>query len=184
MEDDEFEKYSMREMPETKIASFEEHLLICEHCRTRLEESEAYVLAMCRAGTRIRSSSQTGSVWSWAYATAAAAIMVLAAISLIRDPQNIKLQETRLYAMRGAAVGAKVSAGRPLLLIPDLTGLPAFPSYRLQLVDASGTTVSSGEVKAPDPAIRVEGVRSGIYFVRLSSPAGELLREYGLESDR
>ncbi len=38
-----------KHMPGPQLAEMEEHLLICEFCRKRLEESDAYVAAMRRA---------------------------------------------------------------------------------------------------------------------------------------
>jgi putative zinc finger protein len=184
MKDDEIEQYSMREMSEAESASLEEHVLTCEDCRNRVVETEIFISAMCQAGNQIRGASPGRPVWSWVFAGASVAAVVLTATFLIRAPQPAGFQEAHLYAMRGAAVGAKVTAGHPLLLVPDLTGLPAFPSYRLQLVDLAGKPLFTGAVTAQDPVMKVDRIPPGIYFVRLSSPAGELLREYGLESGR
>jgi hypothetical protein len=62
-------------------------------------------------------------------------------------------------------------------LQPDLSGLPSWPSYRLEVVDAAGARLWQGVF--PGPA--APRMRPGVYFVRLYSPAGELYREYGLE---
>lgn len=78
--------------------------------------------------------------------------------------------------MRGADVIAKAPSGTVLLLHPDLTGIPAPPPYRLQLVDATGATVWQRAL----PAARVSARRTGMYYLRIYSAAGELLREYGL----
>jgi hypothetical protein len=102
---------------------------------------------------------------------------------LLRVPMQVGWQEAHLHAMRGV-VGAKVTARRPLLLKLDVTGLPLFPSYRWQIVNASGQAVFVGAVSAENPEFKVDGIPSGLYFVRLSSPGGELLREYGLASER
>jgi len=187
MEEDEVEKFCMRQMSDQESAPFEEHLLTCEDCRNRVLETDLHVSAMYHAATQVRGASQERPMWSWtlgAASSVAVASAVMAGAFLVRAPRNLELQEAHLYAMRGAAMGAKVTAQRPLLLIPDLTGLPAFPSYRLPVVDAVGKPLFTGEVTAADPTKKVTGVTTGIYFVRLSSPAGELLREYGLEAGR
>ena len=176
-----------REMSDEESGPFDEHLLTCEDCRNRVLEADVHVSAMYHAGTEIRGASQKRPMWSWSFAAASAvavASAVLAGSVLMRAPRNMELQETHLYAMRGAAVSAKVAAQRPLLLIPDLTGLPVFPSYRLQVVDTVGKPVFTRQVMAADPTTTVTGVTTGMYFVRLSSPAGELLREYGLVAGR
>jgi hypothetical protein len=79
--------------------------------------------------------------------------------------------------MRGP-VGATVPAGSPLALQPDLTGLPEASYYRLEMVDAVGNPVWSGTTKQTGaPALK-----AGEYYVRVYSPEGKLLREYGLQA--
>ena len=85
-------------------------------------------------------------------------------------------------AMRGANPGAKAEANRPLLLTPDLTGLPVLPAYRLQIVNANGKEIFHATMT--QPPVKTPRLGTGIYFVRISSPEGELLREYGLEAAR
>jgi hypothetical protein len=184
MQEDEVERYCMRQMSEAESAGFEEHLLTCEECRNRVLEIDHYLGAMYNAGTEIRNASRRPLVWSWTMAVASALALVLVAIFLIQPAQSPEFQEARLYAMRGAALGPKVSAQSPLVLVPDLTGLPEYSSYGLQLVDAVGKQVAAGQVSASNPSMKVNRVPSGVYFVRLLSPEGQLLREYGLESVR
>jgi len=183
IEDEDIERYSLGALKDGESASLEEHLLICQSCRESLQESDAYVSHMYRASTELRSASLKPSKW-WRHAAAlAAAAMILIAVFLSRSPANTIVQEVRLYAMRGASLSAKVSAGRPLLLTPDLTGLPDYSSYHLQVVNAAGKPVFTGTVELRGKGIKMNGVRAGMYYVRLSSPAGELLREYGLLSE-
>ncbi|MGD1097102.1 MAG: zf-HC2 domain-containing protein [Bryobacteraceae bacterium] len=44
--DDQLELYLMGRLNEQELAPLEEHLLICEECRDRLEKTEAYIAAM------------------------------------------------------------------------------------------------------------------------------------------
>jgi hypothetical protein len=44
----------MASLPEPEIGPLEEHLLICDHCRNRLESTDEYVEAMRAAATTIR----------------------------------------------------------------------------------------------------------------------------------
>lgn len=44
--DDVLELYLMGRLTEMEMAPLEEHLLICEDCRNRLEEAETYLAAM------------------------------------------------------------------------------------------------------------------------------------------
>jgi anti-sigma factor RsiW len=54
MNPDEIEKYSMGTLSEAEAAPFDEHLLVCEKCRTLVEASDAYVAAMRAAAKRTR----------------------------------------------------------------------------------------------------------------------------------
>jgi hypothetical protein len=47
--DDQLELYALGRLTEPEQAALEEHLLICEACRQRLEEAEAFAKAMRRA---------------------------------------------------------------------------------------------------------------------------------------
>jgi hypothetical protein len=41
--EDRFEVYALNRLPESEAAPFEEHLLVCEECRKRLAEWDAFV---------------------------------------------------------------------------------------------------------------------------------------------
>ena len=180
MEEHEIEEYSMQMMSYAESAPIEEHLLICESCRRRVQENDVYLSAMSHAGALIRSASQKPLSWFRPFPAAAAAAAILGAGFLLRTPPNTRLQEVHLYAMRGAAPGIKANANQPLLLAPDVTGLPDYSSYRIQVVNAAGKPVYTGKVEDHSQSFRMNGVPAGLYFVRLSSPSGELLREFGL----
>jgi hypothetical protein len=79
---------------------------------------------------------------------------------------------------------ARVPAGQPLLIQPELEGLPQFSQYRLEIVNTVGKRVEQTMLTpAPGhtPGVTFPGIGSGAYFVRLYSPAGDLLREYMLK---
>jgi anti-sigma factor RsiW len=54
MDAEEIETYSLGGLSERDAASFDEHLLICDQCRTNVEASDAYVAAMRDAARQIR----------------------------------------------------------------------------------------------------------------------------------
>jgi hypothetical protein len=63
--------------------------------------------------------------------------------------------------------------------------LPAFPSYRLEIVDAAGKSV--WQAAAIPQAGKIaqalsKGLAAGQYYIRLYSPGGELLREFSLRA--
>jgi len=51
----------------------------------------------------------------------------------------------------------------------------------LEVVDARNTVVWQGALTARDPQATLPRRGPGTYFVRIYSPARDLLREYGLE---
>src|SRR5271157_2451662 len=180
MDAEEIEKYSMGDIPEELSARFEEHLLLCAACRNRVKESDDYVRSMQLAGGKIRGQPSGGgrSAWTprWIAIFAVAALIAAVGIfGLSRGARNPAFAVS-LAAMRGSEPMAKVPAGAPLVLNPDLTGLPVSVSYRVEVVDAVGNTVWRGAF----PVAKVPPRRAGIYFVRIYAGGGELLREYGL----
>jgi hypothetical protein len=85
-----------------------------------------------------------------------------------------------LEATRGGGQIAQVPAGKPLLLKPGLDGLPSLPEYHLEIVDRTGKRVWQTNF-APATGVGAPEQEPGIYFVRLYSLPGALLREYVME---
>ena len=54
--DDDLEKYAMGKLPEAEGGPIEEHLLFCELCRERLDDTDEFVAAMKAALAKIRKS--------------------------------------------------------------------------------------------------------------------------------
>jgi anti-sigma factor RsiW len=52
--EEDLERYAKGNLPEDAVAWIEEHLLICDPCRTRLSETDAYVAAMRKAAAHDR----------------------------------------------------------------------------------------------------------------------------------
>jgi hypothetical protein len=107
---------------------------------------------------------------------ATAAALWLGLSSFQRTPPAFAVA---LSTTRGLAAGASAPARRPLDLKPDLTGLAVFPNYDLRVVDRVGAQMAHAKT-TPVLATRIPGLQPGAYFVRVYSPAGELLREYAL----
>ena len=78
------------------------------------------------------------------------------------------------------------AAGKPLMLSLDITGLPFLPAYEVEAVDAKGALQAQAHIVTAKAGVRLQlaqGLRRGNYFVRIYSPARELLREYGVQID-
>jgi len=188
-EAEEIERYSLGTIPEEESARLEEHLLICESCRQRLSESDDYVSSMQHAAAELRRAPAVRERrwWWWSIANLVPAVAVLVLLVIVvavglrmgNPGPAAPAVAVSLAATRGAGIEAKAPAHNALTLHVDLTGLPVWPSYRLELVDSVGQRVWQG----PANAAKVPPLRPGIYFIRAYSPAGELLREYGLEVD-
>ena len=83
-----------------------------------------------------------------------------------------------LDAYRGGT--SEAPAGKPLDLKIDLKDVPPAAGYRVEIVDATGQRVWFGGT----PALVTQGLIPGIYWVRLSTDSGDLVREYGLRTSK
>jgi hypothetical protein len=186
MDAEDLERYSMGNTSVEESGSIEEHLLTCEDCRDRLRETDDYLLAMRTSSARLRWDEESTHRRQWkfpawfpALAAAACLLLVVFALRLGRPPGP--LVAVSLTAVRGNEVASSAPAGRELMLHPDLTGLTAASSYRLEIVDQTGRPVRRVSLARAQNGIRIPGLGAGLYFVRVYLPAGELLREYGLQ---
>jgi len=181
-DEDVFENYVFGRLSASPLEAFEEHLLICEHCQIRLEQTEDYIRIM-KAATAAYVTEQResppyqprrGLHWN---AAAAAALLITCLTALLSwrtpsgEPKTIVLD-----AFRGGSLEAP--AGRPLDLKIDLKDVPPAAGYRVEIVDAAGHRVWFGGT----PAYVTRGLAPGAYWVRLSTDSGEPLREYGLRA--
>jgi len=204
--DDELEQYVLGGLVEPEVAAVEEHLLVCETCRARLEETESFVQAMRSAARKLR--AEPPSAWeefkSWfsrwmamptpVWATAAAAVAVVCGLaawpSLLRHSRTPAAFTVSLEAQRGieGASESRVPREAPLVLFIDLAEVAAHDSYRIEVVDALGK-LEAEFTKAPASGrleVRAKhGLPAGRHWIRLYAPgrAGALLREFAVLSE-
>ncbi len=183
---EDLESYSMGGSSPEDTARIEEHLLICEDCRNRLRAGEDFLNSMQLAGRQWRRNERAAEgsgwklpVWLPALAAVCGLLLVVVAIRVVR-PRGPAVAVS-LTALRGSAVGSIAPAGRELTLQPDLTGLAEAPAYRLEIVDQKGLPVRLAALPRTQGGVTVRRLGAGLYFVRVYLPAGNLLREYGLE---
>ena len=182
LDDSEIESYSMGRFTGEELDRCDEHLLICETCQRQVEQTDVFHRAMRQAAAQSQKSPRARRNWFqlprlipvFAALAALLAVAWFGAQHLVPTPLTATIL---LTASRGPGTQIQAPSGTPLALRPDLSDLPSWPSYRLEVVDAAGARVWEGVY--PGPA--APKMRPGVCFVRLYSPGGELYREYGLE---
>jgi len=185
------ESYSMHALSREESAHVEQHLLICGTCRERLVEADDYVAAMKDAARDLPRQQAAPDPWRWRWrwptlvpAFGAVAVIAIAVVALPLTRQATSAPfAVSLQTMRGPQRRAQAPSRRPLTLQLDLTGLPASPSYRIEMVDQSGNRMWQGSIDNTLAATSVTAPpqKRGMYFVRVALPSGESLREYGLD---
>jgi hypothetical protein len=106
-------------------------------------------------------------------------LLMVAAFRLVQS--RGPMVAVSLTALRSNGAGGSAPSGRELMLHPDLTGLAESSSYRVEIVDQTGRAMRRGTLARGHNGVKVPGLSAGLYFVRVYLPAGELLREYGLQ---
>lgn len=187
MDADQIERYSLAVLPAEELEEVEEHLLLCDSCRRRVQEVDGYVATMAAAAREVRHEERSVRSRFLRFLLPAAAVLALLAGASVltnrsgeRVPAGAPFAIT-LEATRGAPEHA-VPVGRPLTLEFDLATLPAAATYRIEVVDQSGSKLWSGTATSAgaQATSHARALDRGYYFVRLSLMSGELLREYGL----
>ena len=183
LEAEEIESYSLQTTPESDVARFEEHLLVCTDCQKRVESSDVFIRAMQDASRDLRASKAPAArrfgIGMPLFALACA-VVVLVAIGILFSRKTGEKNTpfaVSLSAIRGPAGEAKAPAGKALNLQLDLSGIMNDLDYRVYVVDQNGKAVAMTTTSHPS----ISPLPPGIYFVRLYSPGDELLREYALE---
>ena len=187
------EEYAFRRLPEVAAESLEEHLLLCAGCQKKLQEVDEYILLMKHATAGMDSGSNPTAAGEgrtrWgvlAGGAMAMALIVAAVMSGIKRPDaGAAAQQVELAAFRGDEM-AHATAGQPIPGVIDAADLAGPRQYNVEVVTASGGMGWKG------PAMAAEGrlsasisakLKRGVYWVRLSTSEGELVREYGLRAD-
>lgn len=200
--DDQLELYALDRLSETEAIPIEEHLIVCEPCRHRLEEVAAFAFAMqdvLKQHPQPATASNGGwfqhlvqgwlpsggAVPRFAVAGAFAAIVLAAGLywgggsrfgASTRLAQVASLQ---LSAMRGEM--GSVPAARELDLL--LTDAPSSGDpFRVELVSETGAPVWNGRPAMNSGGMEIKIARplsAGVYFARLYDASGKLLHEYG-----
>lgn len=172
---------------EPDIATVEEHLLLCESCRQRLDEQEHDYVAR-EAARRIRAREKSRPEFkrfqkasAWTALIAASIALVIFVTPRITPAPYIDIQ---LQSARGPGGGiTTATAGRPLRLHINVSQLSVQPRFHVEIADARGGVVwqstpqlSNSQLIAPVD----KKLSRGGYWVRLYGAQSQLLREFGL----
>jgi hypothetical protein len=192
--DDTLELHALKQLPESEREPLEEHLLVCEECRQRLDKTEDYVAAMQQALTEIQQeSTQPSGFWAWVPRVPKpvwAGVLAVVAAVLIIVPMQLRTGGTpydlNLTAYRGdqAVASPAAPAGSKLTLHIDITGLPEVYGYGVQVANADGAVVFDKGIYREGDVMTIPLERTlpaGQYWVRVYEPRTRSLplREYG-----
>jgi len=199
-EADLIEEYLLGRLPEPETAALEEHLLICERCCLELDRSDEFIRLMKHAAASYTDAEHRplppfGQVWlAFGWKSSLAAILgaglvtAALAVAIPHRPAAATPPPVQLVSLRGGdAVAAHARAGTALDLTLDTTDLGDDAPMRIEIVDAIGREVWTGTPARFEPnrlAARIpQPFRAGVYYVRLYSRTGELLREFALVTE-
>jgi anti-sigma factor RsiW len=183
--DDQLELYALDRLSDTEVERVEEHLLICENCRKRLEEAGMFARTMQYALSNPvvepmprRKSWFEGWHLRFALGGAIAVALVLAVVAYRAGKTSLPPVATlTLSPLRGSA--ANVSPAETL----DLTlSTGAAGSLTAEVINDSGTLVWQEVSRPENGTVRVrvrKQLPAGTYFARLRAASGETLDEYG-----
>jgi hypothetical protein len=185
--DERLELFALGRLPEPWVAEVEEHLLVCAACQERVDDLEAYALAMQQAISTEPAESSRWFSWfqqSWpkmpvlAWAGGLATILLAVTLYLQFTPHLAPLASLQLTAMRGAMPSVQQSRETDI----TLADAPSGAALRAEIVDAAGSTVWRGSVEPSIHKIALtRRLAPGNYFVRLFDDGSKLLHEYGFQ---
>jgi hypothetical protein len=203
VQEERLEMYAMGRLGESEVAEVEEHLLLCEICQEELTRVDEFLKAFRVAAPAVEAAKAKsgGGVLErtrrWlvrirdekavTYAAPSLALAALALVVMVPGPGDAPVAKVELRSERGAGI-VNVAAGRRLSLFLDARGLPAAPTYRVELADANGSVEWTGPGSLSNETLAVvtgKAVGAGRHWVRIYGDSGggeRLLREFGVVS--
>lgn len=191
--EDDLERYSMGGMAEPALAKFEEHLLLCDHCQQRLSREDDFRHGMRQAAAAFPLQERRSPIrrtvprFAWILSAAAVGLAVIIAIQWPMRTRSMGTAVVLLQSARGSEIAATVQSRRPVILVVDCTELQPVPQFRVEIVDNIGRSVYQADAAPHNNKLQAtlpRGLAAGGYFLRLYSPARDLLREYSLTVQR
>jgi len=181
------EEYVFHRLPDALTAQVEEHLLLCESCRSTVAGTDSFVAAMKIAANQ--PAHWRGFLPSLANRTQVAALVALAVLALVaiwpHPPEPSAPVPVSLSSLRGTSPLAPAPTGKSLRISIDQPDLVPTGKYRVRVVDAAGVTIWKGpvlDIEGKLVAILPQPLAKGVYWVRLYGADSELLREFGMSA--
>jgi hypothetical protein len=195
-DEESLESYAFGRLAEERAEVLEEHLLICEECRTRLDTTQSYIKAMARGSLWLQKESAKPGLFSqvsgwfrWpvmVWAPATAAVLVILAVSAVNLRRNEPiLPPVAVSLMANRAEAEVVQAHHPVILHLDTTGLKLKSSaVQVTLVDANGKKLEESSAafgQFVDFKI-AQPLQPGVYYARILKPgSADSAREFALD---
>lgn len=186
--DERLELYALNRLSDSDVIRIEEHLLVCELCRDRLDENANFAFAI-REELKNNPSVRVPKDWfSWLkfgfrpqLALAGALALALLALIVFRAGRApvAPVAALQLTAMRGTEVQAVTPSQKLEVTFADAPA--GTGALTVEVVDAGGAPVWQGTAQAGNGAAGVEipkELAQGEYYARLSDSQGHLLHEY------
>ena len=181
--DSQFEAYALGRLSDSEEQVLEEHLLICDTCRTAIDQNLSFDSSMRDALAQLAPARDwlawLRPVFTPRLAITGALASLLAAAGLCFATADHTHYESvaalQLAATRSAM--PLVKRARELHLTLNSFSASGKP-LRLEVVDANGGNMWSGATSSAQVSIQRK-FRPGSYFVRLYTPSGDLMHEYG-----
>jgi hypothetical protein len=186
--EEQLEQYALGRLAGADLVSLEEHLLLCDACQMRLDQVGDFAIGMREALSLQPAAAPSATSKDWfawlrrpAFAMAVAGAVALIAIVAVISTGRTKLAPTamlQLTASRGEMPATSPAREYDLTLADaPSAGSP----FRVELVSANGEAMWKGSADGNiTAAVKIqETLKPGEYFVRLYSPSGTLVHEYG-----
>jgi hypothetical protein len=196
------EEYSLQRLSAAECDRIEDHLLLCEQCQEELIRIETFIRDMkvvCGVPQTKVAPSGESLLGRWltliprpAMVAAFAAVVLAVGIPMMRDSERAASPlavhsplAVQLTVMRGreSTTMATAEQRRPLQLRISAAELPEASTYRLQIVNQSGTPVWSGQPRSEADNLIADvsaSLSAGTYWVRLFTSGTDPVREFGL----
>jgi anti-sigma factor RsiW len=187
--EDQLESYALGRLPDSDVSLLEEHLILCAACRENLDRIGDAALGLREALNAYPApelaAARSRDWFSWVrrpvfpMAIAFAAILGVIAVLSINKPALAPVASIQLMATRGEMATAAPAREFDLTLAD---GPRQGGPFRVEVVNVVGAKMWSGFAVGAPAGVQAkveQRLPAGDYFVRLYSPAGTLMREYG-----